>query len=50
MNPQLTIKSDFDSRAARVISMNADRHGLAEVHVFEFTGSDLRCHVLFGDA
>jgi hypothetical protein len=28
-----------------VISMNADRHGLPEVHVFEFTGSDHRSDV-----
>jgi hypothetical protein len=30
--------------------MNAYRHGLPEVHLFEFTASGLRCDVLFGDA
>jgi hypothetical protein len=29
--------------------MNAYRHGLPEVHLFEFTASGL-CDVLFGDA
>ena len=30
--------------------MNAYRHRLPEVHLFEFTASGLRCDVLFGDA
>ncbi|MDB5688039.1 MAG: hypothetical protein JWR77_2628 [Rhizorhabdus sp.] len=59
MDRQKTIKSSDDSpsrtgsRPTTIrpsISMNADRHGLPEVHLFEFTGSGLRCDVLFGDA
>jgi hypothetical protein len=50
MNRLKTIKSDFDCRAAGVISMKAYRHGLREVHVFGVTGPGLRSDVLVGDA
>jgi len=59
MNRQKTIKSSDDSPSRTgsrpttvrpAMLMNAYRHRLPEVHLFEFTASGLRCDVLFGDA
>jgi hypothetical protein len=59
MNRRKPIKSSDDSPSKTgshpttvrpAMLMNARRHVLPEVHLFEFTASGLRCDVLFGDA